>query len=236
MKHFLMVYQQPAFILHKRDFRNTSQILELFTLDYGRVSVIAKGAKRDKTKAMGDLQPFISLLVNFQGKAELKTLTSFEANGKQAKISGLSAYCSLYLNELLLYSMAKHDPHQKLFRAYKRILPLLAGQQDMSQLLRKFEYVLLRELGFEIDLKLDKFGQKIVPSKRYIFDQGFLPSENGISGSCLSSLKTKNNKTEGECAKHLRLLMQNLIANILHGHTLKSRAAMQDYLQISKNE
>ena len=42
----MRVQQQPAFVIHHHDYSETSLLLELFTRDYGRVAVIAKGARR----------------------------------------------------------------------------------------------------------------------------------------------------------------------------------------------
>ena len=48
----------PAFILHGRDFRDTSRLLDVFTLDYGRISLVAKGARSARSKLQGVLEPF----------------------------------------------------------------------------------------------------------------------------------------------------------------------------------
>ena len=40
---------QEAFILHQRPYGNTSVIAEVFTRNYGRVSVLARGAKNPKS-------------------------------------------------------------------------------------------------------------------------------------------------------------------------------------------
>ena len=38
----------PCFILHRRNFSESSYILEIFSRDYGRINIIAKGAKNSK--------------------------------------------------------------------------------------------------------------------------------------------------------------------------------------------
>ncbi len=72
------VYLQPAFILQHRKYRETSLIIDALTRDFGRISLLAKGVRKTKSKTAGMLQPFIPLLISYFGKAELKTLTDVE--------------------------------------------------------------------------------------------------------------------------------------------------------------
>ncbi len=75
------VYLQPAFILQQRKYRETSLIIDALTRDFGRISLLAKGVRKTKSKTAGMLQPFIPLTVSYFGKAELKTLTDVELRG-----------------------------------------------------------------------------------------------------------------------------------------------------------
>jgi DNA repair protein RecO (recombination protein O) len=78
---------QPAYILHSRPYRDSSQILEVLTAEYGRVSLVARGARR-RTRGGGSnsalLQPFTPLLLSFSGRTELKSLTATE--GEEATV------------------------------------------------------------------------------------------------------------------------------------------------------
>ncbi|MGR9013986.1 MAG: DNA repair protein RecO [Gammaproteobacteria bacterium] len=82
------VYLQPAYILQQRKYRETSLIIDALTRDFGRISVLAKGVRKAKSKTAGLLQPFIPLSLSFFGKAELKTLTDVErrACSQQANV------------------------------------------------------------------------------------------------------------------------------------------------------
>ena len=70
---------QAAFILHGRDFRDTSRLLDVFTQDFGRVSLVAKGARSSRSKLQGILQPFSPLVISWSGKGEVQTLTVAES-------------------------------------------------------------------------------------------------------------------------------------------------------------
>jgi DNA repair protein RecO (recombination protein O) len=72
------VYLQAAFILQQRKYRETSLIIDALTRDFGRVSLLAKGVRKAKSKTAGMLQPFIPLNLSYAGKSELKTLTDVE--------------------------------------------------------------------------------------------------------------------------------------------------------------
>ena len=46
---------QPAYLLHSYPWRETSLIVEVFSLDHGRVSLLAKGARRPLSAMRGAL-------------------------------------------------------------------------------------------------------------------------------------------------------------------------------------
>ena len=41
---------QPAFVLHSREYRDTSRILDVFTAQHGRLTLFARGARGPKSK------------------------------------------------------------------------------------------------------------------------------------------------------------------------------------------
>lgn len=83
------VYLQPAFILQYRKYRETSLIIDALTRDFGRISLLAKGVRKAKSKTAGMLQPFIPLLISYFGKAELKTLTDVERRTCSRQVGGM---------------------------------------------------------------------------------------------------------------------------------------------------
>jgi len=63
---------QSAFILHGRDFQNTSRLLDIFTHDYGRITVVAKGARSPRSKLQGILEPFTPLIISWSGLEKVR--------------------------------------------------------------------------------------------------------------------------------------------------------------------
>ncbi|MET0311069.1 MAG: DNA repair protein RecO [Burkholderiaceae bacterium] len=143
------VGHEPAFILHRYDWSESSLILETLTRHHGRVALVAKGAKRPSSNFRPVLLPLQPLHVAWGGDAEIRTLKSAEWVGGHVMPTGDALLSGYYLNELMLRLLARDDPHETLFDAYAGAVGLLATQphDTMNAALRAFELVLLREIG-----------------------------------------------------------------------------------------
>ena len=146
---------QPAYILHTRPYRDTSLLIDLLTPDFGRVTAIARGVRKTKTPKRQLLNPFCRLLVCWQGKTDMKLLTSFEADNQFITLKGNHLYSGFYLNELLVRLLPEMDRHNGLFFAYEQSLKALQIEVDIEPLLRAFEFRLLDELGYALDFTHD---------------------------------------------------------------------------------
>lgn len=154
---------QPGFVLHQRAYRDTSLIVDLFTVSHGRVTVVARGVRKPKSRLAPLLQPFQPLLLSWVARGELGTLTAAESDGVPCMLKRRLLISGFYLNELIVRLLHRYDPHAELYRAYLEALQQLASmQQTMSQTsideqvaLRKFEKRLLDELGYGLVLDHD---------------------------------------------------------------------------------
>jgi DNA repair protein RecO (recombination protein O) len=117
---------QAAFVLHTYPYRETSLIVEAFTSEFGRVAMVARGAKRPRSEMRGLLQGFQPLLLSWAGQHELKTLLRGEWRGGLPLVRGSALVCGFYLNELLLKLLPREDPHPRLFAHYETALADLA--------------------------------------------------------------------------------------------------------------
>ena len=102
--------QQRAFVLHRRNYSETSLIIEVYTHRHGRLGLIAKGARRPSSRSRGVLKSFQPLLIGWSGRGDLMTLTGTEAEGAAIDLRGEALYCGFYLNELLIRLLHRHDP------------------------------------------------------------------------------------------------------------------------------
>ncbi len=173
----------PAYLLHRRPYRNSSLILDLFTQEHGRLSVVAKGVKKARLPIFRYCQPFLPLLVSWVGRSDLKTLVDIEAQrpladaSMHARLEGNALISALYLNELLMRLLPPGDPHGDLYHNYQLALRALL-QSESSQIevtLRLFEKALLSELGFGLPLAHDPQGEPWVAEAWYAFlpEHGF---------------------------------------------------------------
>lgn len=158
-----------AYVLHTRAYRETSLLVDLITAEFGRVSLVARGAKRGKAKISSLLQPFIPLQVSWYGNGELVTLKMVEASGPGYRLLGKAAICGLYLNELLMRLLPKWDPCMVTFANYQQAL--LQINQKPQEVLRRFEKELLTNLGYALQLTIDvETGEGIKADKHYMYD------------------------------------------------------------------
>lgn len=166
------VLLEPAYLLHHRPWSDTSRILELMTRSHGRVTLFARGARRPGSTLRGVLQPFIPLLVSWSGRADGGTLTGAEIGGVLRPLPPAQLMSGFYLNELLLRLLPREDRHDRVFDAYADAIGQLAAAADHRPL-RVFELILLKELGYGLELARDAAsGEPLAPDRYYHFQPG----------------------------------------------------------------
>ena len=160
---------QPAYVIHSRPYRDSSALLDVFTAEHGRVSVVARGARRQSRKGntAALLQPFTPLLVSFSGHSELKTLVAAEAVRGRVALRGVQMFSGMYMNELMAKLLHRNDAHPALFAAYDSALQELAVSTEVDAVLRKFEITLLDELGYGFNLAVDGASGEAVQAQRW---------------------------------------------------------------------
>ena len=164
----MRVYQEPAFILHASAYRETSLLLEVYSRHHGRIGLVARGARRAQHTTRALLTPFLPLLVNWSGKGELATLAGVDTESAAIRLERDALFCGLYLNELLVRLLHRHDPHEELYDIYQSTLVRLLDRDHVMQTLRLFEKHLLQELGYGLVLEHESNGNSpIVPALVY---------------------------------------------------------------------
>ena len=170
MRASRQVLLASAYVLHQYAWRDTSRIVEAFTAGHGRLSLFARGAASPKSGLRAVLRPFQRLLVSWSGKGEACQLLSAEVDGAATALPPRRLMSGFYLNELLLKLTARCDPHPAVFDAYSGAVRALGSGEDEEFHLRRFEKLLLQELGYGLELSQTGAGEPIEPHRYYRFD------------------------------------------------------------------
>ena len=170
---------QRCFVLHRRPYSETSLILDVFSEEYGRLSIMSKGARSKRSNLKGALQPFTPLLMTWSGRGSMRTLRHAETISLALPLSGIMLYSGLYLNELLGRVIENETPYPALFLDYLSALSELAQTENPEPALRRFELALLSSMGYGVDfLHCSGTGEPVDPDMTYRFreQKGFLAS------------------------------------------------------------
>lgn len=231
---------QSAYVLHSRPYRETSLLVDLLTPDYGRVSVVARGASGARSGLRHYLQPFRRLVISWYGKGELKTLSSAEENSC-IRLQGDALFSGMYLNELLIRLLGGQDGCQQIFMLYETTIAAMAQTTQIQPLLRIFERGLLEQLGYAIPfpetlvIGNEPIGQNSCGAGMEIYhydlDGTFvaLPGvpEIGDSARYFTAVELAAiSRGDYSEPKHLRVakrLMRLALAPLLDGRVLRSR-------------
>ena len=218
---------QPAWVLKASAYSDTSLLVEAFTPSHGRIGLIARGARTAKSRPRALLQSFRPLLLSWSEAGDLGTLTGVEASpGAAFEFRGETIFSGWYLNELLLRLLQRHDAHPVLFEAYGEALATLV--QTGARALRRFEMVLLAELGFGIDLPPD-----LDPTLHYFHRNGEEPvpgpadAEDSYSGRTLIALRDDRLETVDDL-RAARRLLSGALAEHLGSKGLSTAATLRD--------
>jgi DNA repair protein RecO (recombination protein O) len=149
------VQQQPAYVLHHRPFRDTSQLLDVISREYGKVTLVARGSRAAKSRLRGILRPFQPLRLSWYVRSDLGTLTGAEIDAAPLALAGDALLSAYYVNELVLNFLHRHDPQPEIFDAYAQAIAALSCSDELAANLRVFEMELLRLLGYALNLEYD---------------------------------------------------------------------------------
>lgn len=231
---------QTGFLLHSYPWRETSLIVDVFSREHGRVPMAAKGARRPASALRGVLMAFQPLDVSWSGKGEIKTLTQASWQGGQPLLGGVGLLCGYYLNELLLRLLPREDPHPALFDIYAETLARLSVGQAYAPLLRGFELILLREMGYAPSLDIDAEsgaavraeGEYLVQPERGVLEaDGPQGDELLLPGRVLLAMAA-GDFSAADTLVHAKGLMRRLIQYHLGGQALESRRILMELQEL----
>lgn len=231
---------QAAYVLHTYPFRETSLIVEAFSRDYGRVALVARGARRPRSAMRGLLMAFQPIEVGWFGQGEMRTLAKVEWAGGQPLLQAQALLLGYYMNELLLKLLPREDAHPALFQAYAEAVYALAIGEPSQASLRRFEKTLLRELGYGLTLDREADSSRPVdPQKRYAYVVergpvllgGNVREAESFSGRALLAIE-QDDFSDAETLAQCKQLMRTLIQHYLGGQRLSSRRVFMELQEL----
>lgn len=230
----------PCYILHHRDYKESSLLLEIFAKEHGRLSLVAKGIKRNKKAASYHL--YQKYFLSWVAKSELGTLTDIEPAGTMMLLKPAKMMAGFYINEIILRLLHKHESHHELFDAYDKVLQSLLHDQPENIVLRYFEKSLLQSLGYGLVLRNDVVtGKKIIADQDYFYEPDKGPSllhqdeksNRKISGQTLLQIDSETLSTT-EAMFEAKALFKLILQRYLGDTPLASRMLYQDYMRNKK--
>jgi DNA repair protein RecO (recombination protein O) len=222
------VWLAPAYVLHQYPYRDTSRIVEVFTADYGRLTLFARGANGPKSTLRGVLRPFQKMLVSWSGKGEACQLTTAEIDGRITRLAPDRLMSGFYLNELLLKLTQRCDPHPEIFRSYASCVLALCDGAVEEPALRRFEKRLLNDLGYGLDLETTGEGVPVEADRYYRFAVQSGPqlcvadAPGAVYGQSLADLQAES-FDDARSLRDAKRVLRAAIDACLDGRSLKSR-------------
>lgn len=220
---------QRCFVLHRRPYSESSLILDVFSEEYGRVTLMSKGARSKRSNLKGALQPFTPLLLKWSGNGAMKTLRQAEPISLGLPLTGINLYSAMYINELIARVLVAEVAMPALFHDYLQSLTELAQSDNPEPALRRFELALLSAMGYGVDfLHCAGTGEPVEPTMTYRYreQKGFIASvrKDNLTfyGSELIAISERRFTTK-EQLKAAKRFTRIALKPYLGGKPLKSR-------------
>ena len=219
------VENTPAFLIHRRMYQGSSLLLDFFTKDFGRLRLIARGARNSKTT----LQMFQCLSISFKGRGDLKSLSQWEIADQPRRLQGDDLILAMYANELILRLVPESDPNGNIFKSYWVLLENLLNldSNEKEYALRKFENQMLEDLGYGLDFEHDINGETISLDLYYEFieHQGFASNKNGafLGKTLLKLAKDERINLDSNELRILKKMNRKRLKSLLGDKPLKSK-------------
>ena len=107
-------------------YQGNSLLLDFFTRHYGKIRLVARSARNNKTS----LQMFQHLNISFKGRSDLKNLTDWESSDQPRRLLGNDLVLGMYTNELLSRLLPEAEKHQNIFDGYWNYLGVINEKSE----------------------------------------------------------------------------------------------------------
>ncbi|MGQ3890912.1 DNA repair protein RecO [Legionella sp. CNM-4043-24] len=208
-----------AWLLAKTPSGDSSLRLHLFTREQGIVSCFYKGGRTPKKQAV--LQAFLPLCLSLDSRRDCHFVRSIETPGAALPLAGHALFSALYVNELIHHALKPFDPHPDVFETYQYTLQGLTLAHErltLESLLRRFEWVLLRDCGHRLAFVDDK----VAPFYQFVAGSGFVSAPEGFPHDTASAI-IAGEFHDVRVVQAAKRTMRQAVDYLLAGRELKSR-------------
>jgi DNA repair protein RecO (recombination protein O) len=159
------VYSVSAIILKRRNWGEADKILTVFTLETGKIRVIAKGVRKINSRRSGYLEPFrmVKLTLHKGSKLDYVTEVSSQHETMDMKLSQLGY--EYFICEIIDKLTPEAEKHEDLYFLLKNSITRIShalNQADLSVLFCEFANTLLSRLGY-LDENISLNQDEITP-------------------------------------------------------------------------
>jgi len=178
------LYRTDAIILHRTDFGEADRLLTVFTLERGKLRLLAKGVRKTTSRKAGHVELFMltDMLVAHGRTWDIISQAEIVEPYRDLREDLDKTSQAYYLAELLDRFTEEHDANAPLFQLLTLTLAHLSHTMDPFLLLRYFELHLLSLTGFQPQLHFCvACGEALEPVENYFhfIDGGALCPTHG---------------------------------------------------------
>lgn len=212
---------ESAYVLHHREYRDTSRILDVFSARHGRLTLFARGARGPKSRLAPLLMPFRPLFLSWTGRGDAAQLAGAEPDGEALPLGHRHLMSAFYLNELIISLTTRHDPQPQLFDDYARALRRLCVEAQPEPALRVFEKRLLERIGYGLELEVAAEGHYQYGPSQGLY-QVREDAPGAYAGRALLALREES-LDDARTLEVARRVLRQALDHCLEGRELRTR-------------
>jgi len=227
-------YRTEAIILTRFDYGETDRILTAFTPNHGKVSLIAKGARRPSSKYGSQLDYFGRVSLHLAVGRDLDVVTSADVLDGHERLRGdLDAFgCASYFAELVRHLTHDREENWRVYDLLRKSLALLDQEVDSWAVTRHFELALLSALGYQPELFACVECREPLEATTNVFSARL----GGMLCPACANLDRGGEAMSVNAQKYLRQLVRNGLAAVIRlqptdGERLEVERAIAAYLR-----
>lgn len=247
------LYRSEAIVLRRQDFGEADRLLTLFTPGLGKIRVIAKGARKPRSRKAGHIESFMRTKMLFARGRNLDLVTQAELVEPYRPLREdlVRVTYASHAVELLDRFTAENDAHPELYHLLAEALGWLAETRDLLLTTRYYELRLLSLTGFQPQLfQCVGCGRVVEPQDQYFSTElggvlcpDCLPADPRRQPISLGALKTlrylQTRPYSAVGALRVRRSLHDELETVMHNylqHQLERRLQSADFLKRLRRE